>query len=373
MSTLPLFPDLPEAPERAVKPVAIKASQAPLSKEQQAFNKLIKQIETRRTKLAEWQSAIDQFDQKYAAELAPLHEKTAAIRLKLLHSLDRSYSTKGLTKPESRKLSQVIVELAEALLEIGDNEAAKAIYNRHTGSDYDAEALAQEEFAREQIKAMAEDVLGIELPDDIDLSSPEAVIAQMESQYRAQEEAREAAAANRKKSAKQAAKEAKAQAEEKQISQSIREVYRKLVSALHPDREADPDERQRKTALMQRVNEAYEKKNLLQLLELQLELEHIDQAHLAGLDPTRLRRYNKVLKEQLAELDTELEFIELDFGARYNLPMHLKLKPEGILPILAQDIGTQKNIVKNVTELVDAVSDLPGLKVWLKSLTRTRR
>ena len=51
------------------------------------------------------------------------------------------------------------------------------------------------------------------------------------------------------------------------MSQSIREVYRKLAGALHPDRESDPQERERKTALMQRVNQAYAKNNLLQLLD----------------------------------------------------------------------------------------------------------
>lgn len=76
----------------------------------------------------------------------------------------------------------------------------------------------------------------------------------LESQFRAQHEAGQGQTAPRKKTAKQLARDAQREAEEKQMSQSIREVYRKLASALHPDREPDPVERQRKTELMQRAN-----------------------------------------------------------------------------------------------------------------------
>jgi hypothetical protein len=72
---------------------------------------------------------------------------------------------------------------------------------------------------------------------------------------------------------------------------------------LHPDRETDPQERERKNALMQRVNQAYSKNSLLQLLELQLELEHIDQSAINNLSEDRLKHYNKILKEQVKELD----------------------------------------------------------------------
>src|SRR5690606_17021590 len=84
------------------------------------------------------------------------------------------------------------------------------------------------------------------------------------------------------------------------------EVFRKLASALHPDREPDPEERRRKNELMQEANRAYEANDLLTLLDLQLRIEQIDTAHLASLDPERLAHYNQVLREQLAELDEEV-------------------------------------------------------------------
>ena len=53
------------------------------------------------------------------------------------------------------------------------------------------------------------------------------------------------------------------EAEVQQATPSVREVYRKLASALHPDRETDEQ---------QRVNEA---DDLLALLELQIEFREV--------------------------------------------------------------------------------------------------
>ncbi|CAL1242028.1 hypothetical protein [Candidatus Methylocalor cossyra] len=51
---------------------------------------------------------------------------------------------------------------------------------------------------------------------------------------------------------------------------------------------------------MQQANEAYERGNLLELLELlelQLQLEYIDPAHLANLSADRLKHYIQILKD----------------------------------------------------------------------------
>jgi hypothetical protein len=111
---------------------------------------------------------------------------------------------------------------------------------------------------------------------------------------------------------------AKARAEQKQAKkeqdlreaqlaskQSLRELMRKLVSALHPDREPDEAERVRKTELMKRVNDAFERNDLLGLLGLQLEIEQIDSADIAKISDARIQQYNLVLEDQLKTLRTQ--------------------------------------------------------------------
>ncbi|MEX3526894.1 MAG: hypothetical protein VB143_05845 [Burkholderia sp.] len=99
-----------------------------------------------------------------------------------------------------------------------------------------------------------------------------------------------------------------------QISRSLRDLYRCLASALHPYREPDADERARKTALMQRLNRAYDKQDLLQLLELERDLGAAEADRLAGAGDELLQHYNGILKAQLASLDRELHRVEADSG-----------------------------------------------------------
>lgn len=118
--------------------------------------------------------------------------------------------------------------------------------------------------------------------------------------------AQDAARSGQRRSKRAEAAAERRQAAEREATQSVREIFRKLASALHPDRETDPAERERKTALMQRVNQAYDRNDLLELLSLQIEIEQIDAEHLAGVPESRLKHYNAVLRDQLASLDAEL-------------------------------------------------------------------
>jgi hypothetical protein len=90
------------------------------------------------------------------------------------------------------------------------------------------------------------------------------------------------------------------------------------VKALHPDREPDPAEKARKTELLQRVTAAYERNELLTLLRLQLELERLDPAHLENLADTQLAPYNRLLREQVQELEQTLFSEQMEVGGFSN-------------------------------------------------------
>ena len=347
--------------------------QPKLSKGQQAFNKLIKQIEKKRVQLTDWETTIPLYQQKYASELLPLVVNLMDMQVKLLHSLDRASDHKEIKKSERDMITSLIIELAGELLSSRDDKELKAVYNKHSHSDYDKKKAAN----IKGMKSMMEDVLGVDLGDDLDTSSPEDLLkrveAQMEEEWaqdNAERQAWEEHRPKRKKSAKQLAKEAKQQAEEQQVSQSIREVYRKLVSALHPDREPDIQERKRKTALMQRVNEAYEKRNLLQLLKLQLELEHIDQATVNNISEDRLKHYSKILKEQLAELEQEIFHVEGGFMVQFGINPFDSVSPGTIMRDLTTEIVGVQHTIQDIKKDVIAFEDIKKVKVWLKKVQR---
>lgn len=343
-------------------PFHIATSGGELSKGQKTFNSNIQKIEKLRTKLAAWDAATTAYHEKHTRELMPLVAASMALHVTLVHSLDRLSGEKGFSKSERRMLGEVIAELAGQLLDERDDAEMKAIYNKYSQSDYDSE-----EAANLQSK---EDMFGFDWgkDDDDGYAAMEEALQKAHAQYEAGQQAQEAQRAKRKKSAKQVEKEALEEAEAKQINLSLRDIYRKLASALHPDRASDPQERERKTLLMQRVNQAYEKNNLLQLLELQLELEHIDRIAFSGLDEDRLRHYNTILKSQINELKVELMRVESGFCGQFGMSPFARVKPATVMRDLDDDILHMKQANSALEYELTTLTDAKSVKAWLKKI-----
>jgi hypothetical protein len=344
-----------------------------LSKGQKTFNSLIRQIEKRRKQLRAWETVTPTFQQRYVNELLPLERTSITLQIRMVHCLDQAYVQKELTKAERRKMVIVIANLAGNLIDEDEDESneLKAIYDKYSRTNYDSQLAAEVD----GMKSMLETVLGVDLGEDLDLSSPEELLQRAQAHFqRGQAEAAEKQAerdvqrAKRKKSPRQQAAEARAQERQAQISLSIREVYRKLASTLHPDRETDPQERDRKTRLMQRVNEAYQKNNLLQLLELQLELEHIDQHALSSMSEERLKHYNTILKEQVRELDQEILHVESAFRYTYGIDPFEPVSPDTALRNLALDLKELQLNVRTLEQDLTAFEDIKNLKRWLRGI-----
>ena len=339
-----------------------------LSKGQRAFNALIKQIENRRKRLADWEAATVQFQSRYASEFLPLERTRTELQIRLVRSLDQVYEHDGFTKAERRKMSALIVDLARDLID--EDPSLKPLYNKYSGTDFDRETALQAAEMKSRLGA----ALGVDLGDDTDDHSEEALLqrARAHIEQGAEKKAaaaskREARRAARHKSPKQLAAEAREEDEQAKINLSIREVYRKLASALHPDRETDPQERDRKTRLMQRVNEAYDKNNLLQLLELQLELEHIDQRSINHISEARLTHYNQILKDQVRELDRQIHRVETTFRYTYGYQQFGAPPPDAVLQKLDIEIAALRHHVRNIEQDLAAFDDFKDLRRMLKS------
>lgn len=342
--------------------IASTQGSATLSKNQKTFNRLIKKIEDQRKLLQAWQDTLLRFRAKQAAEYAPAVTTYNQRREELVQMLDKAHGATGLTRTERAKLSDIIVSIVDELLYSNKTPELIALYDRHNEVAF----AEEEQMEAEADKALLQDMFGIELEDDTVFSTPEEVAALLQKKLMERQQAEPMQPARpRKASAKTLAREAREQAETQGASQSIREVFRKLASGLHPDRETDPDERVRKTALMQRVNAAYEKNDLLALLQLQLEAEQIDHADIAALSETRLKHYNKVLTEQSRELDDEMASIEASFDSGDPFSRR-RVHPALVLQWLDQDIAEIKAATAEVTRDLVALLDTKRLKAKLR-------
>ena len=363
--------------------IPVAADGAPLGAQQKKFNTLIQRIAAQRELLAQWQQAEQDFRRRYAQELKPAALELQALMTQHLHWLDAAYARKGLTKAERATLADVIARMAADLAQTAPDqataEAMTALHDRYADTDY----ATQQAQALEKVRAMAEAALGLDL-SGVDMSDSEAVLRHAEQQWvqqaqqqAAQHQAQQAqaeaarAAHHQARQRKPSAKERKVQEEAQQASQSVREVYRKLASSLHPDREPDPAERVRKTALMQRANQAYADNKLLDLLQLQLEAEHIDAAHLARVSEERLQHYNRVLTSQYQELQVEVQSLRAHLQAQ--LPQHVRLssKPAGLAKIISTNVQYLRQDGLHLQRTMRALDEDPQLlKAWLKEQRR---
>ncbi|EDT44042.1 J domain-containing protein [Burkholderia ambifaria] len=348
---------------------------ASLSKAQKTFNTLVKHIEKRRERLGAWEAVMPAFQKKFVDALLPLEQESMALRIKLIHLLDDAFLQKGLSKAEQRTLSDLIADMARDLMQVSDDATLKVIYNRHVGSANVGNATAAPD--PEPTEPEREPEPQSQPPEDLDSLSPDELAERMQAELDAQFErdmaahaAREAQRARRKKAPKQSAAQARIEAEQAESSKSIREIYRKLASALHPDRETDPREQERKTVLMQRVNHAYAKGNLLQLLELQLEIEQIDRRAIDGLSEARLTRYNGILEEQLRELDQEIQHVENDFRRTYGIASSTKAAPDTVLRMLTRDIAGMQRGNQDLAVALREFEDPDKVRDWLKDMKR---
>ncbi|MET1533975.1 J domain-containing protein [Burkholderia sola] len=348
---------------------------ASLSKAQQTFNTLVEQIEKRRERLGAWDAVMPAFQKKFVDALLPLEQASTALRIRLLNLLDDAFLQKGLSKAEQRALSALIADMARDLLGVSDDATLKIIYNRHCPSDDDGAAATAS--ARTKPETETETEPAAEPADDLDTLSPDELAARIQAEFDEQykrdmaaHEAREAQRAKRKKAPRQSAAQARREAEQAESSKSLRDVYRKLASALHPDRETDPEEQARKTVLMQRVNHAYAKGNLLHLLELQLEIEQIDRRAIDGLSEARLTRYNGILEEQLRELDQEIVHVENDFRRTYGIASSTKVAPDTVLRMLTRDIAGTQRSNQDLSVALREFEDPDQVRRWLKDMKR---
>lgn len=343
----------------------ISAGQAgpTLTPQQKRFNTLIRQIEQARQTLAAWHDNIGMYRQAHAQVLLPLESELMAARRQWVFALEELLGQRGWTRAERDTLSELVCDTASALLHArDDDEALKALFAKHAEVDFDTE---RQQMVR-AMKDMTQAMTGLDLGDDEGIDTHADLFERMQQGLReraaAEEAERGTQAARRRKNVAQQRREAEAQ----QATQSVREIFRKLAGALHPDRETDTRQREVKTVLMQKVNQAYAANDLLTLLELQLQIEQIDAGHIANASAQKLKHYNKVLSEQLAELRAELERVEMGFRIDFGLEAGWGMNPRKLGELLEQSGRQLRAELSQQQRDMRMLADRAATKRWLK-------
>jgi len=350
----------PAAPRTDVVPTAATEDGRPLTPAQKRFQSLVKRIETERRTLSAWQTHAPAFRQAYWEAIDPLMEDLDAVTRQWAFALDSTLEKTTWTAAQRTTLQELICEATSSLLVTDDDAEVKALFDKHASDDYDS----QQRDLLMTIKSMAEQELGIDLGDDDVASEDELRERIRQAEAAAADAAPEVEPPPAKPQANAAQKHRALDAAE--TSRSLREIYRKLASALHPDRETDPVQREAKTAQMQRVNQAYASKDLLSLLQLQLDIEQIDTHHVATASDQRLKHYNKVLSEQLEELKDEVHDVATDFCMEFRLESWPLPKPEKLAPFIERAKREVKDELFVVQCNLRMLENVTATKRWLR-------
>ena len=340
-----------------------RAPKAKLTAEQERFRYLIAQIQTARTAHATWERTAGKFRAEHTQRLQPLRASLRELSRGTVVEIDRLLGESGWSRVDRVALRQILWVTADALLAANpDDLELRELFEKHGERDFDA--VKQEEMQR--LREEAEELTGLDLGDDDDIRTEEELVQRMYERMAEREAAEEERESARARERRHTAEEKRKEAAAQLVRQSLREIYRKLASAVHPDREADAKKREEKNALMQRINQAYAANDLMALFELQIETGLAGADEIGKASPQRLKQYNKLLVQQLEEakkaLREQQSAFRMDFGLDPGSaldPQRLNLATQRMGRAIRQEIARQK-------EFLSLLKNRAATKRWLK-------
>ncbi|RDB03804.1 hypothetical protein [Runella aurantiaca] len=355
------------------KIIQITKAKAEQTKSQKEFNRLVQKIETLEKSIVEYREIMVKIQQRALTELEPLRKQYFEQRAQLVYRFDRAHDSSFFKKNEKKKLAYLIQDIAFELIDAAGMEEFKPIYDKYSneGSFDSINEEANQEVA-ERMKDLFS-VFGIDLGDDVDLKDPEKMqeklhekMAEQQGAFEEHKRQQEERRAKRPKTQKQIEREQKKELEARNITKAVRTIYMDLVKAFHPDRVTDEAEKDRKTEIMQRVTEAYEKNDVLSLLRLQLEFERIDQSHIESLAEEHLKYYNKILREQTKELEEEYDNLMGQAQMISGQPAYMISTPFGLEFGFDRQIKEFKKVIKSIKKDINDFQSDEVVRAFLK-------
>jgi hypothetical protein len=336
----------------------------PLSAAARAYNLQLSRVDKLRSQLAELDALGQQHRQALHTTVEPLRRQLAQAQRDLALALDEHLQGKLLSRVQADTARSVLCGLARGLAEAGD-AAMRELHDRHS-----PRTLVQlKQDVADALRQRLEAVLGEPLDDEgQDLSAEQLLRAGMERLRRSQDEAQERKrAAAQAKRARRKPGSVERQTEQQDADTLLRRLFRQLASALHPDRESDPQARLRKTALMSEANAAYERRDLVTLLQIQSRAELADPEAVHKLSDARLASLTLLLKAQVAELERERAGRQNALAGEFDLPEGVSPNANTLLQHRIDQARALDGALAQLQRDQQQVDDPVRLKRWLNA------
>lgn len=297
--------------------IIIGRAEKTLSKAQQNFNRLVKKLEKLRLELVQVGNYLDEKLDFYVKHIYHIEQQANELNKELVKLLYKFYKVKKLfSKSKKVTLGEIIAQKLDLIFDFQNEEPAEELKNIFK----DVQGISYEDSIEEDFHLMKNEMEAVfgQFGADIDLDgfhskmSEEEMLGkttELEEQLRQYRDKEDKKTAAKKKSKKQQVREQKEKQKEEAHAKNISSIYKQLAKIFHPDLEQDPNLKLQKEELMKQLTNAYEKKDLHTLLRLELIWIQNEENDPANLTDQKLLIYNEVLREQILEVEEEIQDI----------------------------------------------------------------
>ena len=265
------------------------------SPQQKKLNRLIEQIEQQKIQLEMWQKAKDEIQQYTQKTFMPVYTELHQVLFDQLEQLWNGLSNYELSKADATQLDDKIYALAKILQDskLLNQQQLKKVDELYSYYLQSAEYTQNKKSKKKKISDVEDFFDGETYTDKTEFDDAEEWSTESYRQARAQAKLK-----------RQQEKQAQA---EKLTTQSLKTVYLKIASIIHPDREQDENKKVEKTELLQQANTAYEQQDLFYLLKLQIQIEQNQSVSKKGLTADQVKFYQLALDAQSQKLQSEID------------------------------------------------------------------
>jgi hypothetical protein len=335
-----------------------------LSPQQKKLNRLIEQIEQQKIQLAAWQKAQTEIQQQARKTLVPIYTELHDILFQQIEQLWNSLQRYEFSKADIAQLDNKIQNLVAILKSsqlLSEQQKLKLTQIDHFYQQHTEHNQAKKNKKKPTIKShdpteTYDQHLNHEQAE-VDLDGYEYDTHQHEVE-------REQHRLNRQKQKREQA--------QKMADQSLKTVYLKIASIIHPDREQDEQLKVEKTEMLQHANAAYEKQDLFYLLKLQIQVEQNRGMAQKGLSNEQLKFYKLALEAQKQQLDAQIDDIIESLNWTKQAKLKVKQSSNSIqiadlYKKLEADCAELKQQVKWEKDRLKYMSKLKGLEMLLEN------
>ncbi len=334
-------------------PLHINKGKAVISKEQQSFNRLTARIKSLQVKIKKDSEILSELNAYFHKKVSPEVKRLGEEKIKLSHLLHEKKSAEKLSLHLKDKLDELIVQLLDdAFSVVEPDEKTRELYAQYNDNSYDEEMDTQKDEMVEMFSDMLFEKTGIRIdPEELKKDNPDfsKLDENMREQFiNNQQHSRT------KKTKKQLQKEELEKKKEEIKNKSLRGIYLSLVKILHPDKELDENLKLEKEEYMKKVTSAYNNKDLMELLRLEIMWVTDHEKSLEDTPVDTLNIYIQLLKDQVKDLEME-SLMVVENPAYANVSRYLFFS-RGVA--VAKIDHIKKDYIATYTSYTDAIHAL---------------